>query len=253
MKDELRIDPNEIQKLLYENAEVGYIHPTHQEDMLRYRYLNQGDMRAVDEAVRTLNAAMQGTLSKDPLRNMKYLFVVTVSLASRFVLEAGVPLEKSYAISDLYIQKMDLLENEEEISKLVGECYTAYVEAVREYKKSNTYSKPIMMCLNYIASHFNEKITLEALAGEVNLHPNYLSVLFKNETGETLRDYLLRNRISVAKSLLSRTDYTYIQISISLAFNSQSHFTKVFREQTGFTPKQYRLKYYDTNITNYIR
>lgn len=252
MKDELRIDPNEIQKLLYENAEIGYIHPTHHEDMLRYRYLNQGDMRAADEAMRTLNASMQGTLSRDSLRNMKYLFVVTVALAARFVVEAGVPLEKSYAISDLYIQKMDELDNEEEIVKLVGKCYAAYVETVREYKKSNTYSKPIMKCLNYIASHFNEKITLEALSCEVNLHPNYLSVLFKNETGETLRDYLIHNRIAVAKSLLSRTDYTYIQISNSLAFNSQSHFTKVFREQTGCTPKQYRLKYYDTNITKQI-
>lgn len=252
MNKDLRIDPNEIQKLLYENAEIGYIHPKHEEDMLRYRYLNQGDMRAVDEAVRTMNAAMQGTLSKNPLRNMKYLFVVTVGLAARFVLEAGVPLERSYAISDLYIQKMDLLETEEDISRLLAECYTTYVKTVREYKHKNNYSKPIMQCLNYVASHFNEKITLEMLSKEVNLHPNYLSALFKKETGMRLSDYLIHSRISVAKSLLSRTEYTYIQISNSLAFNSQSHFTKVFREHTGYTPKQYRLLFYDTNITNQI-
>lgn len=249
MNNELQINPGEIQKLLYENAEVGFIHPTHREDMLRYYYLIQGDMRAVDEAVRTLNASMQGTLSQDSLRNMKYLFIVTVSLAARYVVEAGIPLEKAYAISDLYIQKMDLLEHEEEISRLVGECYGSYVELVREYKKNNTYSKPIMMCLNYIVSHFNEKITLEALAAEVNLHPNYLSVLFKKETGENLREYLIRSRIEVAQSLLTRTEYTYIQISNSLAFNSQSHFTKVFKEQTGYTPKQYRMKFYDINFS----
>jgi len=252
MKNDLRIDPNEIQKLLYENADMGYIHPTHKEDMLRYYYLNQGDMRAIDEAMRTLNASMQGTLSRDPLRNMKYLFVVTVSLASRFVVESGVPLEKSYAISDLYIQKMDLLENESDIVQLAGECYTDYVNAVREHKKKNNYSKPIMLCLNYIASHFNEKITLEILSAETGLHPNYLSALFKKELGENLRDYLIRNRVNVAKSLLSRTDYTYIQISNSLAFYSQSHFTKVFREYTGYTPKQYRTLFYDTNIIHQI-
>lgn len=249
MENNLQIAPEEIQKLLYENAEIGYIHTTHKEDMLRYHYLIQGDMRAVDEAMRTLNASMQGTLSQDPLRNMKYLYVVTVSLAARYVVEAGIPLEKAYAISDLYIQKMDLLTNEEEIVKLAGECFGAYVEVVREYKKSNTYSKPIMRVLNYIASHFNEKITLEVLAKEANLHPNYLSVLFKKETGENLSEYLIRSRIEVAKSLLARTEYSYIQISCSLAFNSQSHFTKVFKEQTGFTPKQYRLKFYDTNFS----
>jgi len=82
------------------------------------------------------------------------------------------------------------------------------------------------------------------------MHPNYLSSLFKKETGENLREYLLRNRIEVAKSLLSRTEYSYVQISNSLAFYSQSHFTKVFKENTGYTPKQYRLLFYDTNILN---
>ena len=166
MKKDTSIDLNEIRALLHENAERRFIHPTHHEDMLRYYYLQQGDMRAVDEAMRTLNASMQGTLSKDSLRNMKYLFVVTVALAARFVVESGVPLEKSYAISDLYIQKMDLLGNESDIVQLVGECYRDYVNAVREHKKSNNYSKPIMICLNYIASHFNEKITLEMLSAK---------------------------------------------------------------------------------------
>lgn len=251
-KETLKIDPSEIQKLLYENAETGYIHPTHQEDMLRYYYLKEGDMRAVDEAVRTMNADMQGTLSKDPIRNLKYLFVVTVGLAARFVVEAGVPLEEAYSVSDLYIQKMDLLETGEEISRCLAECYTTYVETVRKYKKSEQYSKPVMICLNYIASHFTEKITLEELGKEAYLHPNYLSALFKKETGESLREYIMRNRIDVAKSLLARTDYSYIQISNSLAFHSQSHFTKVFRERTGYTPKQYRLKFYDTNITKQV-
>lgn len=252
MKTEAMIDPNEIQLLLYENAEREFIHQTHHEDMLRYYYLMQGDMRAVEESDKATYAPIQGKLSNDPLRNFKYLFVVNIGLASRFVIEAGVPLEKSYAISDLYIQKMDLLESEEEIRELLHECYTTYVKTVQEYKKSNRYSKPIMLCLNYISSHFNEKITLEDLSCEVELHPNYLSCLFKKETGETLREYLTRNRIDVAKSLLSRTNYSYIQISNSLAFYSQSHFIKVFKDQTGYTPKQYRMEFYDTNVTNQL-
>lgn len=247
------IDSNEIMKLLYENAERGYIHPTHHEDMLRYYYLQQGDMRAVDEAMNTMKAELQGTLSKDPLRNVKYLFVVTVALASRFVVETGVPLEKAYAISDLYIQRMDLLDSVIEINKLVGECYETYVKEVQEYKRSKQYPKPIMTSLNYIASHFNETLTAETLAAQVNLHPNYLSKIFKEEIGETIYEYILRNRIDVAKSLLSRTEYSYIQISNSLAFSSQSHFIKVFRTHTGYTPKQYREKFYDDNITKQLR
>ena len=117
--ESLRIDSNEIKSLLFENAERGYIHPTHQEDMLRYHYLKQGDMRAAEEAYRTLDDNMQGKLSPDPIRNMKYLFVVSTALASRFVVEAGVPLETAYAISDLYIQRADTLESAKEIRSLL--------------------------------------------------------------------------------------------------------------------------------------
>lgn len=247
--NEALIDINEIRNLLHENAENGFIHPTHHEDMLRYHYLKQGDMRAVEEAVRTLNPDMQGTLSKDPVRNMKYLFIVTVSLAARTVVETGVPLETAYAISDLYIQKMDSMDSIEEIRLLAGKLYETYVKEIRKARKTTTFSKPIMLCLNYIDSHFNENITLDKLAEEVNLHPAYLSSLFKKETGENLRDFLIRKRIEVAQSLLSRTDYTYTQIAASLSFCSQSHFTKMFRMHTGFTPKQYRMKFYDTNFT----
>lgn len=252
MNKEDSIDLKVIQNLLYENAEVGYIHPTHHEDMLRYYYMQQGDMRAVEEAMQTIDAAKQGILSADPLRNMKYLFVVTVSLASRFALEAGLPLETSYAISDLYIQKMDLLTSIEEIRELTGQVYATYVTEIRKIKSQNTYSRPIMRCLNYITSHFNEPITLGQLAEEVHLNPNYLSSLFKKETGESLRDHLIRVRIEVAQSLLARTDYTYSQISNSLAFCSQSHFTQVFKAKTGYTPKEYRMKFYDSNISKIL-
>ena len=245
----LRIDPDEIKSLLFENAERGYIHPTHQEDMLRYHYLKQGDMRAADEAYRTLDNQMQGKLSDDPLRNMKYLFVVTTALASRFVVEAGVPLETSYAISDLYIQRADSLETTQEVRNLVRDLYKTYVEAVNNAKKENIYSRPVMKCLNYMESHFNEKITVEELADHVGLNPKYLSGLFKKEKGITISEYLTDMRVDVACSLLTRTDYTYVQIAYSLAFCSQSHFSKVFREQTGYTPRQYRSRFYDINIS----
>lgn len=245
----LRIDPDEIRGLLFENAEKGYIHPTHREDMLRYDYLMQGDMRAVEEAYRTMDEKMQGKLSPDPVRNMKYLFVVTTALASRFVVEAGVPLETAYAISDLYIQRADSLGSVQEIRNLVKELYATYVTEVNKAKKENQYSRPVMQCLNYMESHFNEKITVKQLAQYVGLNPGYLSTVFKKEKGMTITEYLTSMRIEVARSLLARTEYTYAQIAYSLAFCSQSHFSVVFRQKTGYTPYQYRTGFYDINIS----
>ena len=247
--DELRIDPDEIRNLLFENADRGYIHPTHKEDMLRYHYLKQGDMRAVEEAYRTMDDSMQGKLSMDPLRNAKYLFVVSTALASRFVVEAGVPLETAYAISDLYIQRADVQESVGEVRNLLKGLYRTYVDEVNKVKKKNALSKSVVLCLNYIDSHFNEKITVDELAAYVKLNPRYLTTLFKKEMGRTITEYISNMRVEVAQSLLARTDYTYAQIAYSLSFCSQSHFSKVFREHTGYTPREYRTKFYDINIS----
>ena len=244
------IDFEEIHKLLHDNAESGFAHTTYQEESKRFHYLINGDMRAVDEAMRLMDPDIQGRLSKDPLRNMRYLFMVNTGIATRYMIEAGIPQETVYSTSDIYIQRADVATSEAEIRSLNREVMTVFVEMVREYKKESLYSKPILMCLNYIDSHFNEKITLDVVAEAVGMNPCYLATLFKKETGKTFGNYLMDIRINTAQALLTKTDYTYSQIAYSLAFCSQSHFTKTFRERTGYTPKEYRMKFYNTNLSH---
>ena len=248
MNQEL-IDMDEIRSLIHENVENGFLHTTYQEESRRFHLLMQGDMRAVKESDKICDADMQGKLSKDPIRNYRYLVIVNTGLASRYVIESGVPQEQVYAASDLYIQKADVTNSIEELRKINHDVWTTYVRMVQQHRAENVYSKPIMFCLNYIDAHFNEKITLGDLAEKLSLNPCYLATLFKKEKGETFGNYLLRIRISTAKSLLTRTEYTYSQIAYSLGFCSQSHFIKTFRKETGLTPKEYRMQRYDTNIS----
>ncbi|MBO4347481.1 MAG: helix-turn-helix transcriptional regulator [Lachnospiraceae bacterium] len=243
------IDFNEIRSLLHDHAETGFIHTTYEEESKRFLYLINGDERAVEESDKLADPSIQGKLSSDPVRNMRYLFIVNTGLASRYVIEAGIPQETVYSISDLYIQKADVTESVEELKKLNHEVWTVFVETVKKYKKESMYSKPVYYCLNYIDSHFNEKITLEDLAEKTELNPCYLATLFKKETGRTFGNYLTDIRIETSKALLTNTDYSFTQIACSLAFCSQSHFTKVFRQRTGYTPKQYRMNFYNANIS----
>ncbi len=247
--DEKRIISwDEIRKLLHNNAERGFIHTTYQEESQRFHYLINGDERAIEESVRLINPELQGKLSSDPLRNIRYLFVINTGLATRYMIESGIPQETVYSTSDLYIQKADIATSIDEIIELTREEWTVFVETVNAYKKESLYSKPIHYCLNYIDSHFNEKIALADLAAQTNLTPCYLSTLFKKETGKSFATYLMNVRIETAIALLTKTDYTYSQIAYSLAFCSQSHFTKTFRLCTGYTPKQYRMNFHNTNF-----
>ncbi|MBP5654905.1 MAG: helix-turn-helix transcriptional regulator [Clostridiales bacterium] len=247
--DRRTISFDEIRKLLHEHAETGFSHIAYREEAKRFQLLINGDMKAVEESVKVINPELQGRLSKDPVRNFRYLFIVNTGVATRYLIELGIPQETVYSISDVYIQRADMAKTVEEIMELNREVWTVFVETVKSYRKENLYSKPILACLNYIDSHFNERITLESVAEKVKLNPSYLATLFKKETGKTFGNYLMDVRIDTSKALLAKTDYTYSQIAYSLAFCSQSHFTKTFHGRTGYTPKQYRSKFYNLSLS----
>lgn len=240
---------DEIQKLLYDNAEKGFRHTTYQEESQRFHYLMNGDPRAIEESMRLMKPELQGKLSADPVRNVRYLYIINIGLATRYMIESGIPQETVYSTSDLYIRKADLAKTQEELYELNREVWTVFVETVNAHKKEAMYTKPILFCLNYIDTHFNGKITLECVAEKINLNPCYLATLFKQETGKTFANYVSEKRIRTAMCLLTKTDYTFTQIAYSLAFCSQSHFTKTFHKYTGYTPKQYRMNFYNTNLS----
>ncbi|MBO4450426.1 MAG: helix-turn-helix transcriptional regulator [Clostridiales bacterium] len=252
-KSDFLIAPDEIRRLVHKNAENSFAHTSYKEELERFRLLSRGDYKAVDKTVEILDADMQGKLSDDPLRNLRYLFIVNTGLATRFAIEAGAPQEIVYSTSDVFIRKGDAATTESEIRELNRGFWEILVGLVRDSRKEHDYSKPVTASIDYITSHFNSKVTLEDLSRETELTPNYLAALFKQETGMTVVEYLTRFRIDSACALLSQTEYTYLQIALSLGFCTQSYFTKVFKANVGCTPRIYRQQHTDKAFSEFVR
>ena len=153
-------------------------------------------------------------------------------------------MERAYNISDLYILKMDTLQNVEEVKALHADMFSFYTKEMATLDKRNVYSKPIVLCMDYIYGHLHEKILAAALAEHVGLNRSYLATLFKKETGQTISNYILSKRMEAACNMLRYSEYTYAEIAATLAYSSQSHFIRVFQAQTGHTPKEYRNRYF---------
>jgi len=94
--------------------------------------------------------------------------------------------------------------------------------------------------INYINEHLDYSLTLAELAASVQMSPHYFATLFKQSTGLTPHQYVMKCRIDKAKQLLHIRELTLVEICQQVGFQSQSHFTKVFREHTKTTPKVYR-------------
>ncbi|MNC22936.1 HTH-type transcriptional activator Btr [compost metagenome] len=72
------------------------------------------------------------------------------------------------------------------------------------------------------------------------MSPTYVSLLYKQETGETLFEYLTKVRIEKAKGLLQDPRNKFYEISGAVGYSDPSHFSKLFKKMTGLTPSAYR-------------
>ena len=181
-----------------------------------------------------------GILSRNPVTNLKYHFVITTAMITRLCRQKGMELEQAFRMSDFYIQKLDDIHTVQGVRDLHDEMVLDYTEKMRKLRRSDTNSKHINACKEYIYSHIKDRITIEDLSDELGVSASYLSRLFKKETGDSVSAYIRIQKIEKAKNLLRYSDYSIIDIANRLSFSSQSHFIQQFRELTGITPKKYR-------------
>lgn len=94
--------------------------------------------------------------------------------------------------------------------------------------------------IHYIQEYYAEPLTRETLAQTFHYSGPYLSKCFKRETGTSIIDYLIRVRIMKAQELLLRTNLSLHEIAATVGYPDVSYFIRMFKKQTGITPKQFK-------------
>lgn len=103
--------------------------------------------------------------------------------------------------------------------------------------------------LAYIHEHYQEKITLDDISAEVNICASECCRFFKNHMRESLFDYLLNYRIEQSLTMLAKGNYTITEIAVQCGFSTPSYFSRVFREQMGYSPREYQKLSHRKNKT----
>jgi len=94
----------------------------------------------------------------------------------------------------------------------------------------------------YIEDHMKEEISRKGLAGSVYLSEDYVSRIFRDETGMSLSNYVTGRRMEKAQEYLRNTDWGISRIAMEVGYTNFSYFSKTFKEYTGCTPNEYRKK-----------
>lgn len=129
----------------------------------------------------------------------------------------------------------DSAMKQEKCAAIFSYLYCQLIEAVKD--RENPHVKTAKQ---YMLSHISEDISLEEIAAEVHLAPNYLCSVFKKTTGKTVMQYLSEQRIDLAKRLiLTQSDELY-KISELCGFSDYNHFSHTFKKISGMSPMFYR-------------
>lgn len=116
-----------------------------------------------------------------------------------------------------------------------------YIFDKAEIKKEGMDQKnTIQLIENYVERHIREQIALEDVARYCNMNIYYLSKFFKKETGINFVGYITNRKVEIAKYMLVNTDVPIVNIALELSFREANYFTRVFKKETGVSPKVYR-------------
>ncbi len=197
-----------------------------------------GNIKETEQAVGDLFESFRQD-QKFTIEYVQRICAEYVFFVSRTFYEIGVDFgditTKRPAVLDAIDQTESIFELEQQMRELLMTMASYFS---RKYAQKNI--KVIMDIKKIIDEQYMEDISVNTIAETVFLSPNYISSLFKRETGQTITDYLTQKRMEVAKELLKNTDYKILDVANQVGFQDPSYFSKVFKKYTGVHPQQYR-------------
>lgn len=209
-------------------------------------FIRQGEPDRIRGLFAETTDIYAGKMAEDTLRQMKNTCVCMAAVASRAAIEGGMDSRSAFRMSDLYIQKAELLREIPALERLRVEICLDYAREVRRIRYGTGLGSGeggmFKSCAEYVAKNLYAPIRVEEIARSLGYTRSYLSTCFRRQTGMTLTRYILGEKVREAQRMLEFTDKSLSEIADLFSFSSQSHFQNVFRKITGMTPLAYRRR-----------
>lgn len=180
--------------------------------------------------------ADNGHLQRNQLISIYHVFQ---SILYQWLAECGLAGKLDAAIfaaDSEYEKRFDAPEN-------LCQAIMQQLECISHTRMLETKNKNVVRCVReYVAAHYSEDISRQDLANACCLQRDYLSRIFKQETGKTLAGYLLEKRMEIACGLLVETSLPIGTIASDVGFVNLAHFSRAFGRIYHMTPSGYRAE-----------
>lgn len=152
-------------------------------------------------------------------------------------------------IDDLYVYSIEELTRRfSDFAQMLHVLYDMLFENIASEDFSNSYNNNFIHVLHFINHNYTKDISIKDISEHLNLNQNYISQLFKKETGSTYIKYLTQLRIEKAKELLHQTELSLSDICDQIGYNDYFYFLKTFKKYEGMSPSKYRTQLTSTVV-----
>lgn len=199
--------------------------------------LRHASLREVSGFVEEYTHSMGDALKSRPF--CQYLMLSARFAASDYVRNLGVS-------SREYLEKLNCLDmtgqnvTTEDLKRYLTDVLLRAME-IRDNRAESQYRSVLNQAVSYMDVHFaDESISLNRVAEEVKISPNYLSAVFRQEMGVTFVEYLTAKRMDRARELLRMTGKRSGEVAAEVGYKDPHYFSFLFKKTQGCTPRDYR-------------
>jgi len=205
-----------------------------------YELIEKGDVDGLAAALESPSNIAIDTMSTDPVRHQKYLFITFMTIAVRAAIHGGMPSGLAFEVCRRYSLLMDGSENIKDIVSYTYELAMNLCRGVKRARGSAGYHPHLRKCIDYINTNLREPLNVEKIARAGGMSVRSLTKRFRSDIGLSPMAFVEMRRIEEGKYLLRYSDAGIAEIAATLQFCSQSYFTKVFKKHCGMSPGKYR-------------
>lgn len=224
----------------YSLLEAEKKHTAYETEVIFYGCIENGDIDGTEKMLSALwNNIVVGRMSYNDLRQMQYFAVCCITLAIRAAIRGGISEIKAYNLSDEYIQKIDSMMKASDIAEFLSKKAIELAELVSKNSRKRIAHPIVKKAAHYIEENLYQKITPAQIAEYCSVSKDHLSLLFRQNTGETIAKYIIREKLCESRRLINR-GLTNSQIAYQLGFCSESHFIAKYKACYGITPGEER-------------
>ncbi len=177
------------------------------------------------------------TLLPNRVKDIYYKLFVTIQNTCR---QLSLDTSKAFSSSDTILEYVQNCHTLWDLHKLLKEKSLILIQATRDLKPENP---TILSIKEFINRNYQwENLSVKEISDYVHMSSSYVCTLFKNETDQTLNQYITNYRIEKAKLLLADSQYKITDISAKVGYTDGNYFGKCFKKQVGLSPSEYREK-----------